>query len=94
MDTVVLKCECIRPGNAFVANLEAHSANVEKIIKIDPRVIKLLMIENSEFGFPPRACSARFETAWPPAETAPLRVVTSSVGRNGKGCIDAGVDDS
>jgi hypothetical protein len=27
----------------------------KKYKKIDPRVIKLLMIENSEFGFPPRA---------------------------------------
>jgi hypothetical protein len=52
------------------------------------------MIENSEFGFPPLACSARVDTAWPPAEPAPLRVVTSSVGHNGKGCIDASVDDS
>jgi hypothetical protein len=55
------KCFC-----KFVANLEAHSANVEKNIKIDPRVIKLLMIENSEFGFPPRACSDLKQRGRPP----------------------------
>jgi hypothetical protein len=71
-----------------------HEPKAERIIKIDPRVIKLLMIENSEFGLPPRARSTRLETTRPPAQPAPQHAVTSSVDHNGEACIDASNGDS
>ena len=74
-----LKSGLIRSRNDFFAKLKVQGTHVEKAIKIDPRVMKLLMIENSEFWLPAARRSARLKTARLPAEPLPDQSVTSHV---------------